>query len=92
MDLERSEVLKKIQEVLLEKLGKAVEVVSEEDRFEKDLGLDSLDVIDLVMFVEDVYGIRIEDEEIENLSRVRDLVDLTLRKLEEMESEEPESG
>jgi len=90
--LERSEVLKKIQEVLLEKLGKAVEVVSEEDRFEKDLGLDSLDVIDLVMFVEDVYGIRIEDEEIENLSRVRDLVDLTLRKLEEMESEEPESG
>jgi len=92
VDLERSEVLKKIQEVLLEKLGKAVEVVSEEDRFEKDLGLDSLDVIDLVMFVEDVYGIRIEDEEIENLSRVRDLVDLTLRKLEEMESEEPESG
>lgn len=90
--MERSEVLKKIQEVLLEKLGKAVEVVSEEDRFEKDLGLDSLDVIDLVMFVEDVYGIRIEDEEIENLSRVRDLVDLTLRKLEEMESEEPESG
>lgn len=90
--MERSEVLKKIQEVLLEKLGKAVEVVSEEDRFEKDLGLDSLDVIDLVMFVEDVYGIRIEDEEIENLSHVRDLVDLTLRKLEEMENEEPESG
>jgi len=90
--LERAEILKKIQEILLEKLGKAVEVVSEEDRFEKDLGLDSLDVIDLVMFVEDVYGIRIEDEEIENLSRVRDLVDLTLRKLEEMESEEPESG
>ena len=92
MSLERAEILKKIQEILLEKLGKAVEVVSEEDRFEKDLGLDSLDVIDLVMFVEDVYGIRIEDEEIENLSRVRDLVDLTLRKLEEMESEEPESG
>lgn len=86
----RTEVLKKIQEILLEKLGKSVEVVNEEDRFEKDLGLDSLDVIDLVMFIEDVYGIRIEDEEIENLSRVRDLVDLTLKKLEEMESEESE--
>lgn len=51
------------------------------DRLVEDLGADSLDTIELVMAVEDEFGIEISDDEAEACRTVQDSVDLLARKL-----------
>lgn len=51
------------------------------DHFVADLGADSLDTIELVMAVEDEFGIEISDDEAEACRTVQDSVDLLARKL-----------
>ena len=91
MALEREELLAKFVEIVSEKIGKDLETIDEEASFD-ELGFDSLDVIDLVMFFEDEFAIRIEDEELEGLRKVKDLIDLVSRKLEEVDDEVSEGG
>nr|CAI44383.1 acyl carrier protein [Thermotoga sp. KOL6] len=91
MFLEREELLAKFVEITSEKIGKEIEVVDEESSF-SELGFDSLDVIDLVMFFEDEFAIRIEDEDFGKIRKVRDLIDLVAKKLEEVDDEISESG
>ncbi|PLV58764.1 acyl carrier protein [Thermotoga sp. KOL6] len=89
--MEREELLAKFVEITSEKIGKEIEVVDEESSF-SELGFDSLDVIDLVMFFEDEFAIRIEDEDFGKIRKVRDLIDLVAKKLEEVDDEISESG
>ncbi|MCD6551798.1 acyl carrier protein [Thermotoga sp.] len=89
--MEREELLAKFVEIVSEKIGKDLETIDEEASFD-ELGFDSLDVIDLVMFFEDEFAIRIEDEELEGLRKVKDLIDLVSRKLEEVDDEVSEGG
>lgn len=51
------------------------------DRLVEDLGADSLDTIELVMAVEDEFGIEISDDEAEACRTVQDCVDLVASKL-----------
>jgi len=62
-------------------MAKFVEIAFEE------LGFDSIDVIDLVMFFEDEFALRIEDEEISKIRKVKDLIDIVIKKLEEIDDE-----
>lgn len=80
----------KFVEIASEKMGKDLETVDEESTFE-ELGFDSIDVIDLVMFFEDEFALRIEDEEISKIRKVKDLIDIVIRKLEEIDDEVSES-
>ncbi|PLV57547.1 acyl carrier protein [Thermotoga sp. SG1] len=89
--MEKEKLFAKLVEIVSEKMGKELETIDENASFE-ELGFDSLDVIDLVMFFEDEFAIRIEDEKLENLRRVRDLIDVVSRKLEEVDDEVSEGG
>lgn len=80
----------KFVEIASEKMGKDLETVDEENTFE-ELGFDSIDVIDLVMFFEDEFALRIEDEEISKIRKVKDLIDIVIKKLEEIDDEVSES-
>lgn len=88
--MERKELIAKFVEIAPEKMGKDLETVDEESTFE-ELGFDSIDVIDLVMFFEDEFALRIEDEEISKIRKVKDLIDIVIRKLEEIDDEVSES-
>ncbi|ADA66899.1 phosphopantetheine-binding protein [Thermotoga petrophila RKU-10] len=88
--MERKELIAKFVEIASEKMGKDLETVDEESTFE-ELGFDSIDVIDLVMFFEDEFALRIEDEEISKIRKVKDLIDIVIRKLEEIDDEVSES-
>jgi len=59
----RDEVLERIRTHLSEELGIDAAQIGEESRFKEDLEADSLDLVELVMELEDRYGIRIPDEE-----------------------------
>ena len=50
------------------------EALVPEARIREDLGLDSLDIVDMVMTLEDEFGIEVPDEAIENLRTVGDVV------------------
>ncbi|MGH2758602.1 MAG: acyl carrier protein [Actinomycetota bacterium] len=56
--------------------------VAEDSSFDV-LGLDSLDVVELSVRVEDVYGIDIEEDDLENVTTIGNAIDVVLRKISE---------
>ena len=69
----------KVRDVVVEQLGVKEGEVKSEARFVEDLGADSLDTVELVMALEEEFGIEIPDEEAEKLITVGD----ALRYIEE---------
>ena len=67
-------ILEKIKDIMEEELGKDRTEVTLESDIIKDLGLDSLDIVTLIMAVEDEYGFTADDDEIVNLKTVGDVV------------------
>lgn len=67
-------ILEKIKDIMEEELGKDRNEVTLESDIIKDLGLDSLDIVTLIMAVEDKYGFTADDDEIVNLKTVGDVV------------------
>ena len=74
----RGEILKRVKEVLLEKLGIDESEITEETSFQKDLDVDSLDLVEIVMELEDQFGTKISDEDAEEMKTVGRAVDYIL--------------
>jgi acyl carrier protein len=70
-----SAVYDKVKELLVEKFGVAEEEVSREATF-SDLDLDSLDLVEFALAAEEEMGVRISDEEAEQLDTLDDTVKL----------------
>lgn len=66
----------KVCDMLHEKLGIDVDKIKPESEIVKDLGADSLDLVDLFMSLEDNCGITVSDEEAENIKTIQDVVNL----------------
>ena len=67
-------MLEKIQEMIVESLGVDAAKVTETASFKEDLGADSFDLFELVMALEDEYGVEIPTEELEKMVTVGDVV------------------
>ncbi|HAT83896.1 MAG TPA: acyl carrier protein [Clostridiales bacterium] len=67
-------MLDKIKDIMETELGKNRNDVTLECDIIKDLGLDSLDIVTLIMAVEDEYGFTADDDEIAALKTVGDVV------------------
>jgi acyl carrier protein len=63
----------KVKEVIVEQLGVDPERVKLEASFIDDLGADSLDIVELVMAMEEEFGIEIPDDDAEKLKTVQDV-------------------
>jgi len=72
--VEREEILDKVRDVIVDQLNVDAEDVNEEASFVDDLGADSLDIVELVMALEEEFGVSIPDEEAENIKTVGDAV------------------
>ena len=66
----------KIKEMLVEKLGVSEDKVTLESEIVKDLGADSLDLVEMLMTLEEDYGITISQEDAENIKTVQDIVSI----------------
>ena len=68
-------VFEKIKNILAEQLDADPEEMTLDTNIAKDLGADSLDVVELLMSIEDEFEVEIPDEEIENIKTIGDLVE-----------------
>lgn len=66
----------KIAGLIAEQLNKPVEEITAEKEIVKDLGADSLDVVEMLMNLEEEYGITIPEEDAVNVKTVGDIVAL----------------
>ncbi len=64
----------KITEIIVEQLGVKPEEVNAEASFVDDLGADSLDTVELVMALEEEFGVEIPDEDAEKIQTVGDAI------------------
>lgn len=67
-------IFEKIRKILSEQLGVEESTIQRESLLAEDLGADSLDAIDIVMSVEDEFGLEVPDEVIESMTTVGDIV------------------
>ena len=67
-------VADKVKAIIAEQLGVKMEEVTPEASFIDDLGADSLDTVELVMALEEEFGIEIPDEDAEKIATVGDAV------------------
>ncbi len=67
-------VFDKLKGIIIEQLDVDEDKVTMTANIQDDLGADSLDVVDLVMSIEDEFGIEIPDEAVENIKTVGDIV------------------
>lgn len=73
--MDRSEIHKKTVGIIANQLGVDKEMVTPEANVVDDLGADSLDVVELVMALEEAFGLEIPDEEAEKIRTVKDILD-----------------
>jgi acyl carrier protein len=70
-----SDTSEKVKRIIAEHLGVEDEKVSDNASFIEDLGADSLDTVEIVMALEEEFGIEIPDEAAEKIGTVKDAVD-----------------
>ncbi len=68
--------LDKVKEMLAEQLGIDNDKISENSKIVEDLGADSLDIVELLMALEDEFGITVPDDKTQDLATVGDIVNL----------------
>ncbi len=79
--LNRSDVLEKVREHLSTELEIPLDQISESTRMREDLDADSLDLYELVMELEDTYGISVSEEEAADIETVAQAVDFVAGRL-----------
>lgn len=72
-----------VKKIIIEKLGVKPEEVTHEARFIDDLGADSLDTVELIMALEEKFGVEVPDEDAEKLTTVGKAVEYIEKKVSE---------
>ncbi len=73
--MDKDEIFARVRAILVDQLGVQEEAVTLEASFQEDLEADSLDLVQLIMELEDQFGIKISDEEAEQILTVGNAVD-----------------
>ena len=69
-------VEEQLKQIIADQLGRKVEDLSIEAELVNDLGADSLDIVEIIVSIEETFGIKIEDAEYVELKILQELVEL----------------
>lgn len=64
----------KIKELISKQLNKSVDEITEDSEFVKDLGADSLDVVEMLMNLEEEFDVTVPEEDAVNIKTVGDII------------------
>jgi acyl carrier protein len=81
MKLDAKQLEEKVIKIVAEKLNIEEKNITLASRFQEDLGADSLDIVELLMEIEEEFGVNISDEESERLKTVGDAMKFISTKL-----------
>lgn len=79
--MENAEIFERVKRIIVDQLGVDPSEVTENANFIGDLGADSLDNVELLMGFEKEFGIKLPEEETNNISTVKEAVDKVAEKL-----------
>lgn len=68
-------MLEKMKPIIAEQLNVEVSEIKEESNFKDDLGADSLDLFEMVMALEEEFGVEIPSEDLESIQTVKDVME-----------------
>lgn len=68
-------MLEKLQEIIAEQLGIEAEEVKAESNFKDDLNADSLDLFEMIMAMEEEFGVEIPSDDLDAIATVQDVMD-----------------
>jgi len=76
--MDEAKIFEDVKKVIVDQLGVSADEVTKQASFVDDLGADSLDTVELVMALEENFGIEIPDEDAEKIKTVGDTVSYVL--------------
>ena len=78
--MDKDFIFKKLQEIIAERNNILQSSVTMESNFRRNLNMDSLDIVEVVLEVEKMFDCSIEDDELERIKNVGDLIDVIYSK------------
>ncbi len=79
--MQADEVMKRLKEIVMDRLDVEEDQIKPEASFVEDLGADSLDIVELIMGIEEEFDIEIPDEDAEKLTSVGEALEYVKGKL-----------
>ena len=76
-----ADIEQRVKGIIADQLGESIENITPEKDFVQDLGADSLDVVELVMALEEEFGIEIPEEDAEKIKTVGDAIEYIKQKV-----------
>jgi len=79
--MEREFIIEKVNHFLVEDIEIEEDLITPEASLTKDLGIDSLDVVDIVVIIEQVFGVKIKGEELKDVKTLGNFYDFVEEKI-----------
>ncbi|RLD51644.1 MAG: acyl carrier protein [Bacteroidetes bacterium] len=79
--MDKKEITKKVNQFLINEIEIEEDLISPDALLTKDLGIDSLDVVDIIVIVEQVFGVKIKGEELKNVKTLQQFYDFVENKI-----------
>ncbi len=79
--MEKKEIIEKVNRFLTNEIEIDKELITPDALLTKDLGIDSLDVVDIIVIVEQVFGVKIKGEELKDVKTLQQFYDFIENKI-----------
>ena len=80
ISIDGTKIKDKVYDIIVSKMGVNKDQIKPESKFSDDLGADSLDTVELIMELENEFGVQIPDEDAEKIGTVQQAIDYIVKK------------